>query len=170
MYEWRLDLAVAPTHQLRMGSKAASHVRLPGVPQHSDFAYLAALLDRGGFCARAKSSTVGLKVVAPPKVRNWLVMRFGGQDTTRAWWLTRQADVRYVLTRVRPYLVVRGRAAGAMIELIDHLASRESYHGDPEWRRERDRLKGAVRAASDAPRRGPRPAAPAQASDSRSSP
>lgn len=121
---------------------------MPGVPQRTDFAFLAGLLDRGGgFCASERSSTIGLKVVAPPKLRIWLVMRFGGSDTTRAWWLTRHADLRYVLTQVRPFLVARERAAAAMIDLIDHMDSRESYHGDAAWRKRRDQLKGVVRAA-----------------------
>lgn len=137
---------------------------LPGPPQQTELAYLAALIDRSGtFCASANSGTVGIKITAPPALRNWLVMRFGGADSSRAWTLSRQADVRYVATGVLPYLVVKRRAGAAFLLLLEHMATREHYHGTAEWRAERDRLKADVRhhlsPRPSAARAGPSPAA-----------
>lgn len=124
---------------------------LPGLPSQTDLAYLAGLIDGcGTFACAEKSSTIGLKISAPPRLRNWLVLRFGGYDTARAWWLTRQADLRYVVTGVAPYLVRKRAPAQTFLVLLGHLATRESYHGTAEWRAERERLKAACRRAAAA--------------------
>lgn len=147
--------------RLQVGSKAAPNVKLPGPPQQTELAYLAALVDRSGtFCASANSSTVAIKVTAPPALRLWLMVRFGGIDGPRSWQLSRQADLRYVATGIAPYLVVKRGAGTAFLDLLAHLATRESYHGTADWRAERDRLKGEVRSRLSRPPSAARAARP----------
>lgn len=137
-----------------MGSRASTRASLPGPPEQAEIAYLAGLLDRsGGFVATP--AVVGLKIVAPPALRNWLVLRFGGSDSTRAWTLTRQADLNFLLPRLRSYLVTRVDECEAMLALLEHLAAREGYHGDDAWRQRRADLIAAVRAARSLAPRGP---------------
>lgn len=130
-----------------MGSRASTKPALPGPPQQVEIAYLAGLIDRGGGFTASRPNAVGLKLVCSRPLRQWLVMRFGGSDTARSWWLTRQANLLFLLPRVLPYLVVRTDECKAMIALLEHTAERGSYHGDAAWRQRRDDLMGAVRAA-----------------------
>lgn len=133
-----------------MGSRASTQHSLPGPPQQVELAYLAGLVDRSGGFTASRPNTIGLKVTCSPALRRWLLMRFGGFDTSRCWWLTRRADLAYVITHMRPFLVVRGGQAEAMSTLLDHLNGRDDYHGSPEWRRKRVELMSAVRARSPA--------------------
>lgn len=135
-----------------MGSRASTRASLPGPPEQTEIAYLAGLVDRGGGFV-VSERVVGLKVVAAPALRNWLVLRFGGHDSTRAWTLTRQANVAFLLPRLLPYLVARADECKAMMELVSHCQARGGYHGTDEWRRRRDDLIAAVRVARDAARR-----------------
>jgi len=130
-----------------MGSRASSSATLPGLPEQVEIAYLAGLIDRGGGFTASRPNAVGLKIVCTRPLRHWLVLRFGGSDTTRVWWLTRQADLLFLLPRVLPYLVVRTDECKAMIALLEHVSARASYNGDAEWRQRREDLMGAVRAA-----------------------
>lgn len=130
-----------------MGSRAAVAPTLPGPPEQVEVAYLAGLIDRGGGFTASTPNTVGLKLVCRRPLRHWLVLRFGGSDTTRAWWLTRQANLLFLLPRVEPYLVVRADECRAMIALLEHVSSRSTYNGDDDWRQRRDELMAAVRAA-----------------------
>lgn len=125
---------------------------LPGPPQRTELAYLAALVDRsGGFCASQQSATIAIKLSAPPELRQWLLLRFGGHQSQTSWILGRQADLHYVATGIAPFLVVKRRAGAAFVELLEHCARRPSYHGSADWRAERDRLKAEVRRSSAAP-------------------
>jgi hypothetical protein len=139
-----------------MGSQAAPQPRLPGLPARTDFAYLAALLDRGGLTA---AHSIGIKIVGDEPLTAWLRSRFGGRCTGRTWWLTRQADLLVVIVNVVPHMKVRREQAQAMGELLHHARARARYHGDAEWRAERERLRSAV-SASGGSRAGRRPGSP----------
>lgn len=129
-----------------MGSKAAQTAKLPGPPAQTEIAYLAGLLERGGFVA----DPAGLKLTAGLQRRGWLVMRFGGSTTGRCWWLTQQASLLYLLPRIAVYLIERRGECVALEALVAHCANRRSYHGDPQWRARRETLRSAVRAARGA--------------------
>lgn len=134
-----------------MASRAGRGAKLPGPPQQTDLAYLAALLDRGALlCARDNS--LGLRVTGSVPLRHWLSSRFGGWTSGRTWHQTHQSTVRYLLMAVRPYVVVRSHELEAMMVLLDHLANRGDYRGDVEWQAERTRLIGRVGAARAAVR------------------
>lgn len=132
-----------------MGSKASKTTVLPGHPQQVELAFLAGLLERGGFIA-PRSNMVGLKVTGSERLVEWLVIRFGGRAHGRTWWCLRQADVLLVLGMVRPYLVTGIATCDAMRCLLEHAGARDAYHGDDQWREERDRLLRAVAAARSA--------------------
>jgi hypothetical protein len=127
-----------------MGSKAAPQVGLPGPPVQSELAYLAGLLDRGGMVA---SRSIGLKIEGPPPLLAWLRSCFGGSISSGTWWLTRQADLLFILPRVEPHLRVKKLRCRTLCRLVAHCHNRASYHGDPEWRAERDRLRQLVATA-----------------------
>lgn len=135
-----------------MGSRASSSPAIPGPPEQVEIAYLAGLIDRGGGFTASRPNAVGLKIVCTPALRDWLGMRFGGSGT-RAWWLTRQANLLFLLPRVLPYLVVRADECRAMIALLEHVSDRGGDR-DEAWRQRRDDLMGAVRAARPQTLRG----------------
>lgn len=112
-----------------------------------ELAYLAALLDRSGSFTASRTNAIGIRVTGPAELRRWLVLRFGGYDTTRAWCLERQADLAFLLPRLRPFLVIRTDECVAMEMLVTYMGGRESYHGDQEWRTGRQQLMDAVVAA-----------------------
>lgn len=126
-----------------MGSKASRTASLPGPPQQTELAFLAGLLERGGFIA-TRPNMVGIKITGSEALVDWLAVRFGGRASGRTWWLLRQADVLFVAQQVRPYLVTAISTCEAMCGLLEHTRARELYHGDDEWRTERDRLLRAV--------------------------
>lgn len=131
---------------LLVGTRASKTTSLPGPPQQVELAFLGGLLERGGFVA-ARPNLIGLKIVGDPRLVDWLAVRFGGRASGRTWWCLRQADVVFVLGHVRPYLVTAIGTCDAMRRLLEHIQGRASYHGDDEWRDERERLLRAVRAA-----------------------
>lgn len=129
-----------------MGSRASTQAALPGLPQQTELAYLAGLLDRSGGIVR---DPAGLKLVVSEKLRSWLLVRFGGFETAAgAWWLTQQATLLYLLPQVRRYAVPRGPQLEALEALVAHSANRERYHGDDEWRQRRDQLREAVQVTA----------------------
>lgn len=125
-----------------MSSKASQSPVIPGLPTQAELAYLAGLLDRGGGFTES-----GLKIVGPPALRHWLSARFGGTESGGAWLLRRQADLLFLVPRVRPYLTTRIAESEALHLVLLNLRDRGSYDGDAPWREERARLRGAVRAA-----------------------
>lgn len=144
-----------------MASRGSPTTVLPGPPQQTELAYLAGLVDRAGGFMASRPNAIGLKIVCGPTLRNWLVMRFGGHDSSRAWTVTRQADLGFLLPRLLPYLVTRSAECSAMIALVGHVSSRPTYRPDQDWKTERTRLMDAVRALHQA--RGSRsPARPTQ--------
>lgn len=114
------------------------------MPSQADFAYLAGLLDRGGFMA---ARSIGLKLVVPFPLGGWLRLRFGGRVNGNVWWQTRQADLLILLPRIEPHLKVRARECRALAVLVGHNAHRLDYHGSDGWRARREALRGAVAAA-----------------------
>lgn len=133
-----------------MPTRASVTPSIPGPPEQVEIAYLAGLIDRGGGFTASRPNAVGLKIVCQRPLRHWLAMRFGGSDTVRAWWLTRQSNLLFLLPRVLPYLVVRSDECRAMIALLEHVSAREAERDDA-WRQRRDDLMGAVRAARPVP-------------------
>lgn len=134
-----------------MGTRASRTTALPGSPQQVELAFLAGLLERGGFVA-ARPNMIGLKITGSEALVEWLATRFGGRASGRTWWLLRQADVLFVTRHVEPYLVSSVATCRAVRRLLEHSQARSSYHGDDEWRAERDRLLRAVdRARAERP-------------------
>lgn len=139
-----------------MGSRASRRAKLPGLPQQTDLAYLAGLVDRGGgFVTRPP----GLKIRAAPALRSRLLQRFGGTEHSASgtWTLSQTATLTYLLPALSPFVIARQLELEAMIQLLAHHTSRPNYHGDEEWRERREQLRAAVRGP------GARPAATAHA-------
>lgn len=138
-----------------MGSKAASQAKLPGIPDVAACAWIGGLIDRSGGFA---TNPIGLKITGPYPLCRQLYIVAGGrihvpdrpQDMLSAkatWWQTRQADLRVLLPRIRPHVRVRYAQLDAMVELLEHLETRKSYHGDKRFRAKREQLRGDVARA-----------------------
>jgi hypothetical protein len=130
-----------------MGSKAGAQAKMPGVPGRDFWVWLAGVIDaRGGFTV----NPVGIKIAGSMELTGTLYIHLGGRlydtpDPFRSiWWQTRQADVRLILPLVQPRCYVRRLESAAMVELVEHLAQRKSYHGDKRWREKREKLRAAV--------------------------
>lgn len=155
--------------------RADPQVLVPAT-EDAQFAYLAGIIDgEGSFQVSAKSRSFGLAVSSIDEcLPLWLHQTFAGSRTAAIakttagndvfrWFLTRQADLRYALERMRPYLVIKQKQADAMLVFLEHLrnpprwevpTSHSPRRVRPErkeawriWRAERERLRMAVRKA-----------------------
>lgn len=127
---------------------------LPGIPDSPTTAWLGGVIDRGGGFT---TDPVGIKVTGPVVLCRQLYIVAGGRiyvpaaeagpKATATWVQTRQADLRLLLPRLDPYVRVRHHELRAMIELLEHLATRKSYHGSVKWRTRREGLRAAVARA-----------------------
>lgn len=137
-----------------MGSKAASQAKLPGIPDVAACAWIGGLIDRSGGFA---TNPIGLKITGPYPLCRQLYIVAGGRIVApeiaripgprATWWQTRQADLRVLLPRIRPHVRVRYAQLDAMVELLEHLETRKSYHGDKRFRAKREQLRGDVARA-----------------------
>ena len=144
-------------------------------PTDAQIGYLAGIMDgEGYFVGGERTNSFGLRVamIDQPVIER-LAEWFGGNATRGGltvagnrvfvWYLSRQADLLYLLPRLHPLLVCKAAQASAMLDLIAHLdappayatptsraprAERARRRGErEEWRRETLRLRAAVRTA-----------------------
>ena len=148
-------------------------------PSETDFAYLAGIMDGEGYFAGGRNTnSFGFRVsMSDYEAPRWLQETFGGllyeRQTTHKphliWYISRQADLRFLIAGVRPYLRVKGPRADAMLALLDHLAAQPTYEKltrdcsrrerderraiRAEWKKRREELRCAIAASNFGVRR-----------------
>ncbi len=127
-------------------------------PTLAGLAYLAGVVDGEGCFATPKTGPGIVVCMADVPVLVWLHEHFSGALSNaytppgnsrprKIWALCRQADLLYLLPRLRPYLVLKGDECDLMLELVTLIRSRKSYNFTDEFIADRDALRMAIRAA-----------------------